>query len=130
METLSDAIDKKMSKGLCAFLDLVDPARMFFSEKLVSAWNQLTLNDQRKLYLYLLYRKWRGINIYGEPFFIIHNCHPVPFNWNGSISIIENLIRENKMVIAKYNGSFGAYTRDEAKLYEMTDVEPLNPQKF
>ena len=126
METLSDAIDKKMSKGLCAFLDLVDPGRMFFSDKLVSAWNKLTLNDQRKLYLYLLYRKWRGIDIYGEPFFIICNCHPVPFNWNGSQYIIKKLISENKMVIAKYNGTFGAYTRDEAVLYEMTDVKPLN----
>ena len=126
MESLSDAIDKKMSKGLIAFLDLVDPQRRFFCDKLVSAWNQLSLSDQRKLYLYLLYRKWRGIGIYGEPFSIIFNCHPVPYNWNGSPSIIKTLISENKMVIAKHNGLYGAYTRDEAILYEMTDVKTLS----
>lgn len=125
METLSDAIDKKMSKGLCAFLDLVDPRRRFFSDQLVSAWNKLTLNDQRKLYLYLLYRKWRGIDIYGEPFFIICNCHPVPFNWNGR-QLLNRLIKESKLVRAYYNGSYGIYTLDEARVWQMTDVKPLN----
>ena len=125
-ESLDDVLQKGLSKSLLLFLKLVDPERKFgFDAHLVEAWNQLTLVDQRKLYLYILYRKWRGLDFYGEPYYIIKNCHPVPFNWNGQQGI-NSLIKQNKMVIAKYNGSFGSYTRDEATLYQMTDVKPLN----
>lgn len=126
METISDVIDKKMSKSLLPFIKLVDPLRKYgFNAEMVEAWNALTLVEQRKLYLYLLYRRWRGIDIYGEPYFIIKNCHPVPFNWNGNIGI-NSLMKDGKLVIAKHNGSFGTYTRDEAALYQMTDIKPLN----
>lgn len=127
MESVSDVLDKKFSKSLLFFLKLVDPERNFeFETRLVQAWNELTLKEQRKLYLYLLYRKWRGVDNYGEPFYIIKNCHPVPFNWNG-MSMINTLIKSStKMVIAKYKGSFGTYTRDEAILYEMTDLKQIN----
>ncbi len=117
METLTDVIDKKYSKSLLAFLKLVDPERKFgFDTPLIETWNRLTLNEQRKLYLYLLYRKWRGLDVYGEPYYVIMNCHPVPFNWNGT-SRCEELIKEHKVLIAKYNGSWGYYTKDEIALY-------------
>ena len=126
MESISETIDKRFSKSLLTFMKLVDPQRNFaFTPELVKAWNALTLAEQRKLYLYLLYRKWRGIDIYGEPYYIIKNCHPVPLDWNGHIGI-NSLAKQGKLVIAKYNGSYGTYTRDEAKVYEMTDVKPLN----
>ena len=126
MESIDDVMNKSMSKSLLHFLKLVDPERKYdFEKNLIEAWNRLSLAEQRKLYLYLLYRKWRGIDIYGEPYFIIMNCHPVPFNWNGH-SGVNRLIKENKMVSAKYNGSFGAYTIEEARTWEMTDVKPLN----
>jgi len=126
METIDDVIQKKMSKSLYKFKGLVDPGNKFgFDTPLIEAWNGLSLDDQRKLYLYLLYRKWRGIDIYGEPYYIIMNCHPVPFNWNG-VPGINTLMKQGKMVIAKYNGSYGSYTRDEAMVYNMTDIKPLN----
>ena len=126
METLDDVIAKRFGQSLIPFMKLVDPMRQFtIDQKLGEAWDALSLIDQRKLYLYLLYRKWRGIDIFGEPYFIIKNCHPVPFNWNGQPGI-NTLVKENKLVIAKYNGSFGSYTRDEAALYEMTDLKPFN----
>lgn len=126
METLSDAVDKRFGKSLVKFLQLVDPEHSFRIDPLLGkTWDALSLNDQRKLYLYILYRKWRGLDVHGEPYYIIKNCHPVPFNWNGQPGI-NSLIKQNKMVIAKYNGSFGSYTRDEATLYGMTDVKPLN----
>ena len=125
MESIDDVIQKKMSKSLLSLMRLVDPERKFgFDTPLIVAWNGLSLVDQRKLYLYLLYRKWRGLDIYGEPYYIIHNCHPVPFNWNG-VPGINTLVKQGKVVIAKHNGSFGIYTRDEAKLYNMTDIEPF-----
>ena len=126
MESLDNVLDKKLSNSLLIFMKLVDPERKYgFSTPLIEAWNRLPLVEQQKLYLYLLYRKWRGLDIYGDPFYIIHNCHPVPFNWNGQ-TMVNSLIKEKRVVSAKYNGSFGIYTWDEARLFEMTDVKPLN----
>ena len=126
METLDDVIQKKMSKSLLSFMILVDPEKKYgFDKPLIETWNALTLEEQRKMYLYLLYRKWRGEGFYGTPYDIITNCHPYPTNWNGR-PLINRLIKENKMVRAYYNGSYGIYTLDEARVWQMTDVKPLN----
>ena len=126
MESLNDVIDKKMSKSLLCLLKLIDPNCKFgFDKNLIEAWNRLTLVEQRRLYLYLLYRKWRGEGFYGSPYEIVSNCHPYPTNWNGK-PLINRLMKENKMVGAKYQGDFGIYTLDEAKVWEMTDIEPFN----
>ncbi len=126
METIDDVIQKKMSKSLLIYVKLVDPDRKYgFETPLIDAWNALTLTEQRRLYLYLLYRKWCGQGFFGTPYEIIKNCHPYPTNWNGR-PLINRLIKETPMVRAKYNGSFGIYTRDEARVWEMTDIVPLN----
>lgn len=126
METLDDVIQKKMSKSLLSFKKLVDPEKKHgFDTPLIEAWNALTLQEQRRLYLYCLYKKWRGEPFYGTPYDIITNCHPHPTNWNGK-PMINRLIKETKMVSAKFDGSYGTYTRDEANVWEMTDVKPLN----
>ena len=121
METIGDVLEKRQNRSLVIFMKLVDPDRHYRIDlKLGDAWDSLSLKDQRKLYLYLLYRKWRGIDIYGEPYYIIRNCHPVPFNWNEH-ALGATLIAERKAIIAMYNGAYGTYTRDEATLYDMTD---------
>ena len=126
MEPIDDILNKRYGSSLVKLMKLVDPQKTFSIDKqLGDTWDRLSLTEQRKLYLYLLYRKWRGIDIYGEPYYVIKNCHPVPFNWNGQPGINE-LIKSNKVVIAKYNGAFGTYTRDEARVYGMTDIKPLN----
>lgn len=123
METITEVVEKRMSNSLVVFKKMVDPERKYEIDLETSkAWSRLSLTEQRRLYLYLLYRKWRGIDIYGEPYYIIRNCHPVPFNWNQH-SFGKTLIAQKKAIIAKYNGSFGTYTRDEAKLYNMTDKQ-------
>ena len=127
MESIGQTIDKQFGKSLLHFMKLVDPERKFnFAPETIKAWNALTLIEQQKLYLYLLYRKWRGLDIYGEPYYVIKNCHPVPFNWNG-VPGINTLMKQGKLVVAMYQGRYGVYTRDEAVLYEMTDAKPLNP---
>ena len=126
MEIIDDVIQKKVNKSLLCFKKLVDPERKFsFDTPLIEAWNALTLTEQRRLYLYILYRKWRGIDIYGEPYYIIRNCHPVPFNWNG-VAGVNTLLKQGKLVIAKHNGSYGTYTLDEARVWQMTEVKSLN----
>ena len=118
-ENITDAIDKRLSQSLVAFMKLVDPERKYEIDlETGKAWNRLSLVEQRKLYLYLLYRKWRGLDIYGEPYYIIMNCHPVPYDWNGSQRCAE-LIAERKVAIAKHNGSYGWYTKDEIALYKL-----------
>ena len=46
METLSDVIDKKLSKSLLSFMKLVDPERKHgFETQIIEAWNALSLTD-------------------------------------------------------------------------------------
>ena len=126
METIDDVIQKKMSKSLLSFMKVVDPDCKFgFDKPLIEVWNALELTNQRKLYLYCLYRKWRGEGFYGTPYDIITNCHPYPTNWNGK-PLVNRLMRECKMVSAKFDGAYGVYTIDEARIWEMTDIKPLN----
>ena len=126
MESLNDVIEKRMSKSLLHLMKLIDPECKYgFDKDLVEIWNRQSLIDQRRLYLYLLYRKWRGDGFYGTPYEIVKNCHPYPTNWNGK-TMINRLMKENKMVSAKYNGEYGIYTADEARVWEMTDIITLN----
>ena len=126
MDTLNNVISKRFSKSLVCLLKVVDPERNYKVDALLAnKWDRLTLAEQRKLYLYLLYRKWRGLPFFGTPYEIICNCHPQPFNWNGQ-PMLNRLMKETKMVRAFYNGNYGIYTADEARIWEMTNVEPLN----
>ena len=126
-ENLTDVINKRFGNSLTHFLKLVDPARRYPADlNLSKAWSELTLTEQRKLYLYILYRKWRGLDIFGEPYAIVKNCHPVPFNWNGC-SLMDTFAKSGtKFVCAAHKGEYGLYTRDEALLYEMTNPRPIN----
>ena len=126
METLNNIVTKRFSQTLVHLLRLVDPERKYkIDAVLADYWDRLTLNEQRKLYLYLLYRKWRGEGFYGTPLDMIQYCKPYPTNWNGK-AMINRLMKETKMVRAFYNGEYGIYTRDEAQLYEMSEIKPLN----
>ena len=126
METIDDVIAKRFGKPLVKFMKLVDPERHYnIDEALGKAWDALTLVEQQRLYLYLLYRKWRGEGLYNTPYDIVAFCHPYPTNWNGKL-LLDRLIAEGKIVSAKYNGSYGSYTRDEARVWGMTDIVPLN----
>lgn len=126
MEAINEVIDKRFGKSLLHFLKLVDPEKkQGFDKSIVEAWNRLTLEEQRRLYLYCLYRKWRGEGFYGTPYEIVKNCHPYPTNWNGK-PMLNRLMKETKMVRAWYNGSSGLYTADEARVWGMQDIKPLN----
>ena len=126
MESIGEVIEKRFSNSLIKFLKLVDPeCRYKPGLEISKAWSKLSLTEQRKLYMYLLYRRWRGIEIYGDPYYIITKCRPVPFNWNGTPEL-EKLIKTKNMVIANFNGKFGTYTILEARLWEMTNIQPLN----
>ena len=124
METIGEVLEKRQNKSLIDFMKLVDPERKYRIDlKLGDKWDALSLTEQRRLYLYLLYRKWRSIPFYGTPYDIITFCHPFPTNWDGT-KRLDELIKEGKIVSAKFNGSYGLYTRDEARVWQMDDVQP------
>lgn len=121
VETIGDVFDKKGS--IEHIWRLIDPDNHYSYSTAIKEWYRLSLVEQRKLYLYLLYRKWRGIPVYGTPYDIITGCLPAPFNWDGRL-LIDKLLKEGKIVSAKFNGSYGLYTRDEARVWQMEDVQP------
>jgi len=127
IENIDDVLNKKMRKTLLHFMKLVDPKCQFsFTNHLIEAWNRLSLTEQRRLYLYLLYKKWRGDTFYGTPYDIVTNCHPYPTNWNEH-PMAESLLKsQTRMVIAHFGTGYGTYTLDEAKVWNMTDIQPLN----
>ena len=63
METIDEALAKRFGRSLVHLMKLIDPERRYsIDEHLGKAWDALSLTDQRRLYLYLLYRKWRAEN--------------------------------------------------------------------
>ena len=123
IETIDDVMARKGS--IAHLWKIIDPDNRFSYATCLEEWYRMDLTAQRKMYLYLLYRKWRGEGFYGTPYDIITNCHPYPTNWNGR-QLLNRLIKESKLVRAYYNGSYGIYTLDEARVWQMTDVKPLN----
>ena len=123
IETIDDVLDKKGS--IKHLWKIIDPENHYSYNTCLEEWYRMDLISQRRLYLYLLYRKWRGEGFYGTPYEIVKNCHPYPTNWNGR-PLINRLIKETPMVRAKYDGSYGIYTRDEARVWSMTDIKALN----
>ena len=88
-------------------------------------WYRQSLTRQRQIYYTLREQKKRGDYIKGNPLFAIQDCAPQPTNWNGKEGV-NQMMKNEKMVIAKYGSSYGTYTALEAKLFDMTDVKPLN----
>ena len=127
METISDVIAKTEHKSLYAFMGVIDPDhKIAWSRYLIETWNRLSLEEQRRLYLYCLYRKWRGEGFFNTPQEIILLCHPYPTNWNGR-PFINRLMKDGtRLVRARHNGDLGTFTLDEARVWQMTDIKPLN----
>ena len=127
METIGDVITRRFSQSLVHLMKVIDPERKYSIDKtLGEAWDRLSLTEQRRMYLYLLYKKWRGEKFYGTPYDIVTNCHPYPTNWNGR-TMLDQLIKDGTpMVRAFFDNGFGIYTRDEATVWNMTHAIPRN----
>ena len=119
-----ESIDEVMAKkGSIEHLwKIIDPENRYPYKTCLDGWYRMSLTEQRRMYLYLLYRKWRGEKFYGTPYDIVTNCHPYPTNWNGR-PMLERLIKDGTpMVRAFFDNSFGIYTQDEAKVWDMTKM--------
>ena len=124
METIDNVIVKRFNQTLVHLMKVIDPERRYnIDHRLGEAWDRLTLTEQRKMYLYLLYKKWRGEGFYGTPYDIITNCHPYPTNWNGR-PMLDKLLKDGTpMVRAFFETGYGIYTKDEANVWNMTRIE-------
>ena len=124
METISEVIDKKGS--IEHIWRIIDPENHYPYSTAIKEWYRLTLEEQRRMYLYCLYKKWRHEPFYGTPYDIITNCHPYPTNWNGR-PFINRLMKDGThLVRAIHDGNKGTFTLDEARVWQMTDIKPLN----
>ena len=106
---------------------LLSPSPSFnnVKESFRAYWLSLSLAKRHQIYYTLREQINNKIPIKEHPLFAIQDCKPCPTNWNGKEGI-NNMMKTNKMVIAKYAGSYGTYTAQEATIFEMTDVKPLN----
>lgn len=124
METIDDVMNKKGS--IVHLWKVIDPDNRYPYSTAINEWYRLTLEEQRRLYLYCLYKKWRHVPFYGTPRDIITNCHPYPTNWNGRPYINRLMKDKTPLVSAIHKGNPGIFTLDEAKIWQMTNVKPLN----
>ena len=124
VETIDDVLAKKGS--IEHLWKIIDPDNKYPYKTCIEVWYRMDLVEQRKMYLYLLYKKWRGEKFYGTPYDIITNCHPYPTNWNGKPMINTLIKSDTKLVSAFFDGSYGVYTIDEANVWEMKEIIRLN----
>ena len=127
METIDDVLEKRDTFDIL-LNKVLYPIKPEFRDAIGSArvyWNTLSLMRQRQIYYTLREQKQHGIPIKDNPRFAIEDCVAVPTNWNGKSGINDKMKRE-RMVIAKYGSSYGSYTLLEAWLFEMTDATAAN----
>lgn len=127
METVDVVLLKRKSWDVLLerILMPVKPEKAKWLKDAKEFWDSLSINRQRQIYYTLGWKKKRGVPIDEDPLYALKDCHPVPTNWNGRQGI-NDLMKTEKMVSAKYGEKYGIYTALEAKIFEMTDVKPLN----
>ena len=88
-------------------------------------WYGLSKPKQRQIFYTLREQKKRGEYIKENPLFAIQDCNPQPTDWNGKQGI-NDMMKTELMVIAKYGDRFGSYTLLEAWLFEMKEATAAN----
>ena len=91
-------------------------------------WNKLSYRRQQQMYWFIRKKLRKGEKIYRNPLYALTYITPYPENCNGRRDL-DDILKNNRMVSAFYNGSFGIYTLCEATIFEMTNVEPVKTPK-
>ena len=127
MESLDDTLKKRRSWAV--MMDLMStyiaPENARMVKPAEELWNSLSLQRQRQIYVTLWERKMRGAAIKNHPYYAIKDCVPMPFNWNGT-EHLNSMMKNFKMVRAKYYDRYGIYTLKAAQAFLLTEVQPLN----
>lgn len=127
MEPLNDILIKRRSWS--KMLDLLTPSIAPQFTKMIGPahelWDSIPLDRQRQIWVTLWEKKMRGVPIKDHPYYAIKDCVPMPFNWNGS-NHLNSMMKNFKMVSAKYYDHYGLYTLKAAQAFHLTDIEPRN----
>ena len=109
--------------------ELLNPPREFHNMRAkceATLWNRLTIHMQRRIYRSIRDRKRAGTPVDKNPWYAIVNARDAePTNFNGS-SILDDVAKNTKMVVAWYKERAGIYTLEEALALKLTIIRPFN----
>ena len=126
METLSDALSRKDSmKVIWSLLNPAPEFREIYND-FMRYWNRIERKRQLQIWYFLKRKVDNKQPLDPNPLEVLKNCHPYPINYNGDSGCNKMIKSDHKMVKAYYNGRYGIYELMDARLWEMTRVEPLN----
>ena len=127
MEPLNDILIKRRSwsKMLALLTPYIAPQFTKMIGPAHELWDSIPLDRQRQIWVTLWEKKMRGVPIKDHPYYAIKDCVPMPFNWNGS-NHLNSMMKNFKMVSAKYYDHYGLYTLKAAQAFHLTDIEPRN----
>ena len=130
MESLDDIIRKR--KGWIVMEALltsyIAPQYAHMLKPAQELWFSISLQRERQIYVTLWEQKLRSVAIKDHPYYAIKDCVPIPFNWNGT-EHLQSMMKNFKMVSARYYNRYGIYTAQAAEAFQLTDVKPLNFKK-
>lgn len=128
METIDSVLAKRNSfECLLALLPIIPEAYRSRIPAARALWESRSIEWQRLVYYTLRKRIKRGEPIEPNLYYLLNDCKPEPENWNGKPGI-NGMMKTCPMVIAYYKpwGRYGVFTKQEAELFQMEHIEPLN----
>ena len=126
METLSDALSRKDS--MTVIWTLLNPANEYreIYNDFMRYWNRIERKRQLQIWYFIKRKVDNKQPLDPNPLEVLKNCHPYPINYNGNSGCNAMIKSNHKMVKAYYNGKYGIYELMDARLWDMTRIEPLN----
>ena len=130
MESLDDIIQKRKGWTVMEALltSYIAPQYAHMLKPAQELWFSISLQRERQIYVTLWEQKLRSVAIKDHPYYAIKDCVPIPFNWNGT-EHLQSMMKNFKMVSARYYNRYGIYTAQAAEAFQLTDVKPLNFKK-
>ena len=124
LESIDTVLAKKDSFSHMRRLMNPDPRFRDQYVPCMQIWNKWPHRAQQRMYWYIRKMLRRGERIYDNPLYNLIYITPHPENCNGRRDLDE-ILKNNRMVSAFYNGSYGIYTLCEATIFEMTHGEEM-----
>ena len=110
-----------MDKDFQDFWAAYRPDEIRFPNRMQATYRQWCMRIPATRQAMLKHVQNNNVPKWKNPYFFVQEFpDPTPHNYNGQI------FPDEPMVIAKYNGVGGVFTRREAELFGMTDIKDLD----